>query len=90
MNYKIIFLIISSDNENVYSQMKNLSPKYYNLYSNKIKYFFIENISDSQKQDVIEDGNFLYINELNHLYQVFIKNLLKQLNILIINTLMIM
>ena len=62
MNYKIIFLIISSDNENVYSQMKNLSPKYYNLYSNKIKYFFIENISDSQKQDVIEDGNFLYIN----------------------------
>jgi hypothetical protein len=61
MHYKIIFLIISSDNESVYAQMKELAPKYYNLFSNKIKFFFIENRQLGNDQ-VIEDKNFLYIN----------------------------
>jgi len=61
MYYKIIFLIISSNNEPVYTQMKELSPKYYNLYSNEIKYFFIEN-RQNNNNEVIEDNNFLYIN----------------------------
>jgi hypothetical protein len=38
MHYKVIFLIISSDNEPVYAQMKELSPRYYNLYSDEIKF----------------------------------------------------
>ena len=60
MHYKVIFLIISSDNEPVYAQMKELSPKYYSLFSDKIKFFFIENRQiDNQ---VIEDNNFLYVN----------------------------
>jgi hypothetical protein len=61
MHYKIIFLIVSSDNEPVYAQMKELSPKYYNLYSNKIKYFFIEN-RQMVDNEFIEENNFLYIN----------------------------
>ena len=61
MHYKIIFLIISSDNESVYAQMKELSPKYYNLFNNQIKFFFIENRQLGNDQ-VIEDKNFLYIN----------------------------
>ena len=61
MHYKIIFLIISSDNEPVYAQMKELSPKYYSLFSDQIKFFFIENRQMVDNQ-VIEDNNFLYIN----------------------------
>jgi len=61
MHYKIIFLIISSNNEEVYLQMKELQPSIYNLYSNQIKYFFIENQSDLNN-DVIEENNYLYIN----------------------------
>ena len=60
MHYKVIFLIISSDNEPVYAQMKELSPKYYSLFSDKIKFFFIENRQIDDQ--VIEDNNFLYIN----------------------------
>jgi len=60
MHYKIIFLIISSSNEEVYSQMKELQPKIYNLYGDQVKYFFIENRSDLSA-DVIEENNYLYI-----------------------------
>ena len=60
MHYKIIFLIISSDTDSVYAQMRELSPKYYNLYKNKIKFFFIENII--MEEDIIEKNDFLYIN----------------------------
>ena len=60
MNYKIIFLIISSDNEGVYPQMRELSPKYLDLFKNDIKYFFIEN-RENIEEEVIEDNNFLYI-----------------------------
>lgn len=60
MHYKIIFLIISSDNEEVYSQMKELQPTIYNRYSNQVKYFFIENRS-GLSADVVEDNNYLYI-----------------------------
>lgn len=60
MHYKIIFLIISSNNEPVYSEMKNLLPKFYNLYLDKIKYFFIENIN--LDKNIIEENNYLYIN----------------------------
>jgi len=61
MHYKIFFLIISSDNEPVYAQMKELSTKYYNLYSNKIKFFFIEN-RPFVYYECIDYNNFLYNN----------------------------
>ena len=61
MHYKIIFLIISSNNEEIYTKMRELSPKFYELYPDKIKYFFIENKSDLN-EIVIEDDNHLYIN----------------------------
>jgi hypothetical protein len=60
MDYKIIFLIISSDNESIYSQMRDLSPKYLDLYTDSIKYFFIEN-RENIDQDIIEEGNYIYI-----------------------------
>lgn len=60
MHYEIIFLIISSNNEDVYSEMRELSPNYYNLYPDKIKFFFIEN--KEMDVDVIEDGNYIYVN----------------------------
>jgi hypothetical protein len=59
MHYEIIFLIISSNNEDVYSEMRKLSPYYYNLYSDKIKYFFVENKSDIN--EIIEKDNYLYV-----------------------------
>jgi len=60
MHYNIIFLIISSDNEDIYSKMRELLPKSYELYPNRIKYFFIEN--KSLNTEVVEDNNYLYIN----------------------------
>ena len=59
MHYEIIFLIISSNNEDVYSEMRKLSPYYYNLYADKIKYLFIENKADIDV--IIEKDNYLYI-----------------------------
>jgi hypothetical protein len=60
MHYKVIFLVISSDNEPVYEKMKELSPKYYNLYNDKIKFLFIEN--RQMVDEIIEEDNYLYIN----------------------------
>jgi len=75
MHYKIIFLIISSDNEPVYKQMKELSPKYYNMYSEQIKYFFIEH--KQINEEIIEENNNLYINGIESfipgIYQKSIK-----------------
>ena len=59
MHYNIIFLIISSNDQDVYLQMKLLSSKYYNLYSN-IKYFFVE-LRNDIIESIIEENNFLYV-----------------------------
>jgi hypothetical protein len=40
--YKLIILIISSNNLEIYAKMKAISQKYYRLYPNEIKYFYIE------------------------------------------------
>lgn len=66
MYYKIIFLIISSNNELAYAEMKKIIPQYFTLFSDKIKYFFIEN--RSQDSDVIEINDHLYFND----YESFI------------------
>ena len=59
MYHQIIFLIISSNDQDVYLQMKLLSTKYYHLYSN-IKHFFIEFKNDIA-ESIIEENNFLYV-----------------------------
>ena len=59
MHHKIIFLIISSNDQDVYLQMKSLSPIYYSLYSN-IKHFFIE-VKNVMTESIIEENNFLYV-----------------------------
>ena len=59
MHYKIIFLIISSDNEPVYAQMREILPKYLNLYFDKIQYFFIE-CNSEQSEEVVEKDHYLY------------------------------
>jgi hypothetical protein len=60
MHYKIIFLIISSQNNEIYLKMRYLLSKFYCIYPNEIKYFFVEN-KENLDQDVIEDNNYLYI-----------------------------
>jgi len=60
MHYKIIFLIISSSDIDVYLQMKYLSQYYYNLYSDKVKYFYVENKED-MINEVVEYKNNIYV-----------------------------
>lgn len=55
---QIIFLIISSDDLDVYDKMKNLSQLYFNLFEN-IKYFYIELKEDID--ETIEIDNHIYV-----------------------------
>ena len=58
--YKLIVLILSSHDHEVYQQMKEISEKYHNKYLDKIKYFYIE-YNDTIDTDVKEDGNHIYV-----------------------------
>ena len=58
--YKLIILIVSSHDVEVYSQMKELSQKYYDLYQDQIRYFYIEYKPDIEN-DVMESGNHIYV-----------------------------
>lgn len=58
--YSFIFLIISSSDVPQYLQMKELSQLYYNLFNDKIKYFYIEFKKDLE-DDIIEQGNHIYM-----------------------------
>ena len=57
--YKLIILIISSDNIGIYSKMKRLSQIYLNNYTDKIKFFYLE-YKGFQEPEIIENGNYLY------------------------------
>ena len=57
--YKLIILIISSDNIGIYSEMKRISQIYLTKYSDKIKFFYLE-YKGFQEPEIIENGNFLY------------------------------
>jgi hypothetical protein len=57
--YKALFLIISSENEQIYRDFKKYHPKYFNLFKNDIKFFFIESKEDLN-EEIIEDGDYLY------------------------------
>ena len=60
MHYKIIFLIIASTDVDVYIQMKYLSKYYYNLYSDYIKIFYVENKED-MINELVEYKNNIYV-----------------------------
>jgi len=59
--YKLIILIISSDNIGIYSEMKRISQIYFNKYLDKIKFFYLE-YKGFQEPEIIENGNYLYFN----------------------------
>lgn len=58
--YSFIFLIISCNNIPQYLQMKEISQMYYDLFANHIKYFYIE-LKPDLNEELIEDGNHIYI-----------------------------
>jgi hypothetical protein len=63
MKYQIIILILTSENVGVYSDMKSISRQYMQMAPENVKYFYIqlkENI-DGDNNDVIEDGDHLFI-----------------------------
>lgn len=60
MNYKIIFLIISSTNDECYINMKKIQQEYLKLFGDKIKYFFIECVPNMVEEiEEIEDHIFV-------------------------------
>jgi hypothetical protein len=60
MEYQLIILIISSNNLEVYDEMKKISQKYLTLFNNKIKFFYLE--YRKQENDIEEIDNTLYFN----------------------------
>jgi len=62
MHYKVLFLIINSYDIPQYSVMKDIIDKYMSLFSTEVKYIFIDNDINSDK-DIIydEDNNMLVV-----------------------------
>lgn len=70
MKYKFIFLVLSSSNLNSnnnyfnsndkYNQLKFLNKKYFDLYSNDIKFFYIEN-DPYLLENICEKNDFIYV-----------------------------
>lgn len=59
--YKLIILIISSNNLEIYSEMKRFSEIYLNQFNDKIKFYYLE-YKQNQELKVYEEGNYLYFN----------------------------
>ena len=59
-HFDFIFLIISSSDIPQYLQMKELSRKYYNLFSYNIKHFYIEFKNDLEC-DILEQEEHIFI-----------------------------
>jgi hypothetical protein len=79
MHYKVIFLIISSDDQEVYKHMKDYQTTIFNSYGDKIKYFFVENDETINDSITVED-NHIYIKGTDSLIpSVYLKSL-KALN----------
>lgn len=75
MHYKAIFLIISSDDLEVYSQMRNIFRKYSCHYEKHFKYFFIQN--RNQTEEVVEENDFLYFSGTESLIPAIYQKSLK-------------
>lgn len=77
MHYKIIFLIISSDDVPVYAPMRNLLSKYLDLYKEQVHYLFIEN--REQEEMVVEKDHFLYCQGVESIIPGIMKKSLKSM-----------
>jgi hypothetical protein len=60
MNYKGIFIIISSHNNPVYEEFRNLHRVYLKNYRPLLRYFFVE-FRNNQDEIVIEEDDYIYI-----------------------------
>ena len=58
--FEFIFLIISSDDLTCYLGMREFIKKYFILYEDKIKYFFIE-LSDDLDCEICEKNDYIYV-----------------------------
>lgn len=71
--YKAIFLIISSEDLEVYKQFKTISQKYYDLFPQDMKYFYME-MDENLDEDIKEVGNHLYVKgKESHIPAIYIK-----------------
>ena len=60
IKYEIIFLIISSDDLEVYSKMREFHKLYFPLYNEKIKMFFLE-FDSKMECEICEKGEYIYV-----------------------------
>lgn len=58
--YDFLILLISSDDLPCYSKMKIFAKKYYNLFKDRIKYFFIE-LKEDLETEIFEDEDVIYV-----------------------------
>ena len=66
MHYKVIFLIISSNDLELYNKMKNISNLYFNLFVDTVKYFYVE-YKNLENQTIIENNEYIYVDGVeNH------------------------
>jgi hypothetical protein len=60
MHYKAIILVIYNESVGVYCLMQQKSKKYYSVFSEDIKIFYIT-FREEQEEEVIENDEFLYL-----------------------------
>jgi len=65
-HFDFIFLIISSDNLECYSKMRDYIRKYFSLYKKQIKYFFIE-LKEDIENDICEMDDYLYVKGIENI-----------------------
>jgi len=58
--FDFIFLIASSDDLECYSKMRYIIRKYFDLYKDRIKYFFIE-LKDDIDCEICEKDDYIYV-----------------------------
>lgn len=58
--YKLIVLIIYSENIPVFKEMKALSTKYHELYADTVKYFYVQ-YNNEITEDLCETGNIIHV-----------------------------
>ena len=69
-----MLLIISSSNEDIYLQMKQLSTLYFNKFNTQIKYYFIE-YNPELSSDIIEDNNTIYVKGIESIPGMYYKTM---------------
>jgi hypothetical protein len=74
--YKIIFLIISSNEIPEFSQMRELTQKYMDLFQDDIKYYFLE-YRENMEGEILEENNYLYFKGSDSIYASIYKKSIK-------------